>query len=136
MKRVLIGIAVVIVAFFGTVALTATPLAGEVAKLHTVDADGQWQVTPLWIVDEGGHPYVRAGQSETGWLKRLAANPKARLERAGEVVPVRVVLDEAARAVIDQRMAEAYGWANSVQFILGDPKASVPLRLDVIDESS
>ena len=134
MKKVLIGIGIAIVLLFGTVALTTTPLAGEVVTLHTVGADGEWETTPLWVVDEGGYAYLRAGAADAGWVLRLQANPQARLERGGEIVPVRAILDESARDRVNQRMAEAYGWAEAfLGMIGGDSSVSLPLRLEVVE---
>lgn len=130
-KNVLIGVGIAIALFVGTVALTATPLVGEVVTLHTMTTDGNWEKTPLWIVDEGGHAYLRAGAAESGWVLRLRANPEARLERGGEVVSVRVIPDESAREIVNQRMAEAYGWADAFLSIGGDSSLSLPLRLEV-----
>lgn len=136
MKNVLIAIGVVIALFVGTLVLTTTPLAGEVVTLHTMGSDGDWQTTPLWAVDEGGHVYVRASEAESGWVLRSRAHPEARLERRGEVVPVRVVIDESARDAVNRRMAEKYGWADDFIGLLGDASISLPLRLEIVEAGS
>lgn len=137
MKNIFIGVGIAIVLFFGTVAITTTPLVGEVVTLHTMGADGEWETTPLWVVDEGGHAYLRAGAAESGWVLRLQSNPQARLERGGEVVSVRVIPDESARDRVNQRMAEAYGWADAFLSIIGgDSSVSLPLRLEVAEAGS
>ena len=136
MKKILIGVGIAIAIFFGTVAMTTTPLAGEVVTLHTLSADGEWKKTPLWVVDEGGHAYLRAGAADSGWVLRLQANPRARLERGGEVVSVRVITEESARDIVNQRMAEAYGWAEAFLSFVGDSSVSVPLRVEVVEGDS
>ena len=56
--------------------ITATPLVGEVVTLHTRDSGGDWETTPLWIVDLEGGSYLRAGSpDESGWVTRARANP-------------------------------------------------------------
>lgn len=82
----IIGVGILLAAFVSVLIITATPLVGEVVTVHTHGADGEWETTPLWIVDLDNTSYLRAGTPEgSGWFTRLQANPDVRLERAGEL---------------------------------------------------
>jgi len=83
MKRVIIGVGILLGSFVSVLIITATPLVGEVVTIHTHGAYGGWETTPLWVVDLGNASYLRAGTPEgSGWFARLQANPDVRLERA------------------------------------------------------
>ena len=40
----------------------------EVVELHTLDAQNERVVTRLWVVDDEGQQYLRAGNPEMIWL--------------------------------------------------------------------
>ena len=89
---------VLVVCLLALVIITATPLVGEIVTLHTHDADDAWQTTPLWIVDLDSGSYLRAGTPDkSGWLNRLRANPKARLEHSAQVEEVTLIESPARR---------------------------------------
>src|SRR5262245_37877676 len=49
--------------------------AGEVVVLETRGADGAPRHTRLWIVEDGGHAWLRGGQQGSAWIANLRANP-------------------------------------------------------------
>ena len=126
---------VLVVCLLALVIITATPLVGEIVTLHTHDADDAWQTTPLWIVDLDSGSYLRAGTPDkSGWLNRLRANPKARLEHSAQVEEVTLIESPARREEVHLAMAEKYGWADSfVALVSGDRNGSLPLRIEVIE---
>ena len=134
MKTILTVLGLVVACFLALVVVTATPLVGEVVTLHTLDADDAWQTTPLWIVDLDSGSYLRAGTpDESGWLNRLRANPKARLERSTKVEEVTLIESSAQREEVHLAMAAKYGWADAfVALVSGDRNDSLSLRIDVI----
>jgi hypothetical protein len=80
---------VLVLGFFGLV-LVASELGGEVIILHTQTADGEKR-TRLWVVDDAGFAWVRAGMSSSGWLARIEGNPIVLVERGGRLIRYRAV---------------------------------------------
>ena len=112
--------------------ITATPLVGEVVTLHTHGTDGEWETTPLWIVDFDQTSYLRAGTPDgSGWVTRLRADPAVRLERAGELHDVRLLEEPSQLQAVHRKMADKYGWADDfVALMSGDRSLSLALRID------
>jgi len=135
MKNLLIVIGSAIGLFLLLAIITATPLVGEVVTLHTLADGGQWQTTPLWVVDFDDASYLRAGSgAASGWVLRLRAHPEAKLERGGELLEVHLIEEPARRDAVHREMAEKYGWADSfVALMSGDRAKSIPLRIEVAD---
>ena len=133
MKRVIIGVGILLGAFVSVLIIAATPLVGEVVTVHTHGADGEWETTPLWIVGLDNASYLRAGTPEgSAWFIRLQANPAVRLERAGELHDVRLVEEPAQLQTVHRKMAEKYGWADAVVGLMsGDRSKALPLRIEV-----
>jgi len=138
MKNLLIIVGLLVAAFLAVSIINATPLVGEVVTLHTRDADGEWQTTPLWIVDLANASYLRAGTPDgSGWVTRLRANPQVRLDRSGEVEDVRLVEEPPQLQTVHAEMAEKYGWADDfVALMSGDRTKSLALRIEVVGEPS
>ncbi len=121
----LVGVGVALAALL----FVASEYAGEVVILHTLDAEGRLHATHLWIVEEEGDLWLRAGQAESGWYRRLQARPEVELERAGEPRRYRAVPMPDRTARINQRMAEQYGWVDRVIGLMRDPDGAVAVRL-------
>lgn len=134
MKTVFIVIGLLVACFLALVIITASPLVGEVVTLHTRDAGGEWQTTPLWIVDLEGGAYLRGGSpDESGWITRLRANPLAQLDRAGQLRAVTFVEQPARLQEVHDAMAEKYGWADGfVNLLTGDRSQDLPLRVEML----
>lgn len=130
MKRIIAIVLALLLAFVVVAGITATPLVGEVVTLHTRDAAGEWQTTPLWIVDTPGGEYLRAGNPESGWVARLRAEPAVRLERGGQLADVRLVPEPAMLDEVNARMAESYGWADTFVGMMGDHAGALPFRVN------
>lgn len=104
---------------------------GDVVHLRTVDSEGVEYEADLWVVDIDGAAYLRASSRDVGWLPRLVAEPRVRLQRDGEWRDYRaVVLDDAnAQARVDLAMAEKYGYVESLWDLVVDERETVPIRL-------
>ena len=134
MRSIWIGLGIVafaVIAVFGSV-MVASEVGGEVVTISTWDDGGEPVTTRVWIVDDGGFAWLRAGQAQSGWLARIEAHPEIEVERGGRTetfraVPVR---DAAARDRIHELMAEKYGFADRLISTMRDPKGSVAIRLD------
>lgn len=132
-KLVAIGLAVLMalgVGIFGV-----SELGGEIVTLETHTPDGD-SSTRIWVVDDAGRAWLRAGTPDNGWLKRIDANPDVSVERNGEptrykAVPVRD--DPALRDRIHQLMRDKYTWADRIVSLMRDGSSSVPIRLDPIE---
>jgi hypothetical protein len=123
---------VLALALFVASILLASELGSELVTLGTVGADGATSETRLWIVDDGGSAWLRAGVPESGWLLRIQANPAVVVERGGTTTSFRAVpvSDPILRDRIHRLMREKYGWADRWISIIRDGGASVPVRLD------
>jgi hypothetical protein len=124
----------------GAVAALASVLAlgllgigeiGEVVVLQTRDADGSARHTRLWIVEDAGQAWLRAGQASQ-WLENLRERPDVVLERAGEPQRYRAVVvdDPATRERVHALMAEKYGIPDRIIDAIRDYPASRAIRLD------
>ncbi|MBW2385504.1 MAG: hypothetical protein JRG92_17875 [Deltaproteobacteria bacterium] len=127
--RALIGVSMVVGLFF-IVVFGASELAGEVITLRTYHADGLATETPLWIIDEGGRKYIRAGNPESSWFQRLQADPNVEVVRDGVTTPYRTVVVVAMRDRVNLRMAEKYGWGEWLLGLIRDKEGTTPIRLD------
>jgi hypothetical protein len=111
----------------------ATYFAGEqteVAVLRSFDADGTAHETKLWVVDHADAAWVRVANPKRHWYRRLVANPRAELVRAGhtQTLVAEPSDDPAVRADIDGSFREKYGvvdWWYGV-LLRRDP---IPIRL-------
>jgi hypothetical protein len=129
----LIGVVVLGLAlFFGAIFL-AGDLGGEVVVLMTTAGDdGGRRETKLWIVEDNGQLWLRAGQPDSEWLERLRARPHVTLVRNGAPRDYRAVAIPKQRERINRLMAERYGWADSLIGLVRDESETVPIRLDPV----
>jgi hypothetical protein len=111
-----------------------TYLAGEqteVAVLRTVDDQGLWYDTKLWVVDYEGVPWVRVARPERNWYQRLLRDPHAQLVRADIAREVIASPHDAPEmhARIDAAFHEKYGAVDWWYGVLLRRDA-IPVRLD------
>ena len=131
--RLLLVVLVLVVAFFGAI-FAASEFGGEVVKLDTVDASGAKHHTHLWVVDDGGFAWLRAGVPTSGWLVRIEANPDVTVQRGGVSYPMKAVpvREPAIRDRIHALMRDKYPWADRLISVMRDPSRSVAVRLDPV----
>jgi hypothetical protein len=104
--------------------------SGEVLVIHTVDEAGVPRDTRLWVVDEVGHAWIRAGTANAGWFRRLQAQPYTDMVRGDRSIAITAVPVPDAKERVNALMAEKYGWADQfIGFFFSRDKA-VPIRLD------
>ena len=90
-------------------------------------------MTHLWVVDDAGHAWLRAGVPSTAGSKRIEANPDVICRRATVrsihfiAVPVH---DPAMRDRIHALMRQNYPFADRLVSLIRDGSLSVPVRLD------
>jgi hypothetical protein len=130
--RLVLAVVVLAVGFVGLI-FAASELVPEKVVLHTHDGAAD-RTTPLWVVDDGGFAWLRAGVPGSGWLKRIDANPDVTVERGGQTyhfhaVPVR---EPVIRDHIHALMREKYGWSDRIVSMMRDPNGSVPVRLEPV----
>ncbi len=139
MKRVWIGLGIVAslaIAFYASIML-ASELGGEIVTIRTLDDSGAQVETRLWVVDDGGFAWLRAGQAQSGWLARIDGRPRIEVERGGRTrafraVPVR---DPATRDRVHALLAEKYGFADRLISLIRDGSQSVAIRLEPVGGS-
>lgn len=128
----LIGVlALALVVFAGAIAL-AGDLGGEVVVLTTYAKGGNPHQTKLWVVDDNRQVWLRAGQSDSEWFRRLSANPSVSLERDGSSTEYRAVVVPKQRERINRLMAERYGWADQLIGLVRNEDETQPVRLDPV----
>ncbi len=135
MKRIAIGIGVLVALWLGPVLWAGSPAAGEVVTLTTTDSAGTSQKTPLWIVDKDGVAWLRAGNEQAKWLARIRANPRVELERGDKTTTHRAALVPEATAEINALVAEKYGFADRLVGWLVPNSRTKPLAVRLDPES-
>jgi hypothetical protein len=111
-----------------------TYIAGEqneVAVLRTVDDQGLWYDTKLWVVDDEGVPWIRVAKPERHWFQRLLADPHVQIVRAGIARDAVASPQDSAKtaARIDAAFREKYGIVDWWYGLLLR-RGAIPVRLD------
>jgi hypothetical protein len=128
----LIAVPIVIVLLQGIASET-----GEVAVLYTTDATGGDVTTRVWVVDHDGAQWLRAGQPESAWYVRLAAQPAVRVERNDVISDYVAVPMPDQRAVINDLMRQKYGWRDAlIGVLVGGRDRAIAIRLDAREAAS
>ncbi len=130
MKKVLVVAAVVLaVPLLAFLVQGIAAESGEVVVVRTQDGAGNPHETRLWVVDDEGASWLRAGTSGAGWFARLEARPEIEVVRGDETLLVRGVAEPARRQRTNELMREKYGWADAYISFLFSRGDSVPIRL-------
>lgn len=109
--------------------LALIEIGREVVTLRTQRADGTWQGTRLWVVDDGGSPYLHSAGPE--WRKRFDGDPVVELERGGVTRRYRAHALPGPHPRIDALLREKYGIADRwVRFVAPDDDSVIVVRLD------
>jgi hypothetical protein len=103
--------------------------SGEVVVLRSNDAAGGTFETRLWVVENDGALWVRAGNPKSGWLARITALPKVAVVREGKMLLLDALPVPEARDTVNDLMQQKYGFADSyISFFF--PRANkIPVRL-------
>ena len=134
MKRLLITFAALCGAAVAVVLahLAFIEVGREVVTLRTERADGSWQETRLWIVDDGVSSWLHSGGD--AWLTRFDDDPIVELQRGGQTLIYRAHAVPGPHPDVDRLLREKYGLADRwVRLISPDNKSVVAVRLDPID---
>jgi hypothetical protein len=109
--------------------LALIEIGREVATLRTQRADGTWQETRLWIVDDGASSFLHSGGAD--WSKRFVGSPIVEVERGGEIRRYRAHAVPGPHPRVHQLLREKYGIADRwVRFIGPDNEETLAVRLD------
>ena len=103
--------------------------SGEVVVLSTQGSGDEPEETRLWVVDLDGFQYLRAGQPESAWLKRLQATSRVGVERGDDRMAYDAVPEPERRDEINALMATKYGWADAFIGKLFGRADAIPVRL-------
>lgn len=136
LARVGLGIAIAGL-FFGASILYASEQGGEVVTLLTFDLEGKGSETRLWVVDDAGRAWLRAGQPGASWLRRIQAVPEVVVRRAGGEARYVAVPQPgpAATERINALMRERYGFWDRWVSLIHDDAQCVAVRLDPLPGS-
>jgi len=124
------GLLIALPGLFVGAVFAASELGGEVVVLVTRDAEDAAHRTHLWVVEDAGRLWLRAGDPGSGWLQRLEARPGVGLEREGRAAAFRATPVPMRRDRVNELMAEKYGWADRLIGLLRAADGVVPVRLD------
>lgn len=129
--RRMVGAAVLIAVLAGGLMIVASE-SGEVVTLHTYDAGGGSHSTRVWIVDDAGVSWLRAGQPTSSWYQRILENPEIEVVRGGESHDYTAFPIEGGPTVdhVDALMSRKYGWADGLIGAMVDRSHAVAIRLD------
>jgi len=131
MRRFAIGFGVVLaIAVAWAVSEHLAAETGEVVVVRTFGPDGVAHETRLWIVDDAGASWLRAGDPKSGWFLRLEAKPDIEVVRGGRTLAVRATPVPEAQARINALMAEKYGFSNRYIGLFFPRSRATPVRLD------
>jgi hypothetical protein len=120
----------------GAVLLVAAHMAfieigHEVVTLRTQRADGSWQETRLWIVDDGASSWLHSGGA--AWKKRFEGDPVVELKRGNQILRYHAHAVPGPHPNVDHLLREKYGLADRwVRFISPDNEQTVAVRLDPV----
>jgi hypothetical protein len=131
MRRLLIGVASLIVAAALLVLghLAVIEIGREVVTLRTQRADGTWQETRLWIVDDGRSSWLHSGGAS--WLERFDGDPVVEVDRGGQTLRYRAHAVPGRHPEVDEMLRTKYGVADRwVRLIAPDNEETVAVRLD------
>jgi hypothetical protein len=117
--------------FFGSI-FAASELGGEVITLRTFRENGLASETSLWIVDDRGSLYIRAGMPDSKWLARVRGADRVQVVRDGVERDYRPTLILRLRDRVNRLMAEKYGWAEKLMGLMRNNEQTTPIRLDPI----
>lgn len=131
MRTILLFLVLLAVASAGAI-VAASEMGGEVVTLWTRDAAGREYDTPLWIVEDDGSQWLRAGSTDSAWYQRLEQHPTIVLERGGDKHRYEAIPMPHRTERINQRMAEEYGAADRLIAFFMDRDQAMAVRLDPI----
>jgi hypothetical protein len=117
--------------FFGSI-FAASELGGEVIKLRTFKENGLASETSLWIVEDHGSLYIRAGMPDSKWLARIEDADRVQVVRNGAEKDYRPVIITRLQDRVNRLMAEKYGWAEKLMGLTRSIEQTIPIRLDPI----
>ncbi len=114
------------------VGYVASEKVGEVVLLKTTDGAGGTHETRLWIAEDEGQLWLRAGMPKNQWFVRIRSNPEVELTRGEETQAMTAVPVETpeARDRVHVLMAQNYGWGDRLIGLMRDPTNSIAVRLD------
>jgi hypothetical protein len=130
LRKLLVIVAVVLaIPLLGFLVQGIAAESGEVVVVRTQVGAGNSQETRLWIVDDAGASWLRAGTAAASWLAHIETQPEIEVVRGDETLLVRGVLERERRRRTNELMREKYGWADAYITFLFSRGDSVPIRL-------
>jgi hypothetical protein len=103
---------------------------GEVVTLRSWDSVGVEHETSLWLVEDGGTLWLRAGTPRAGWLERVRTRPEVVMTRNGVESKYAASVVDQARDRVNALMAAKYGLADTLVGVVHDTDESLPVRLE------
>ena len=107
----------------------------EVVTVHSKRQDGSVKKTRLWIAENAGQLWLRAGVPNEAWLEHIAREPVIGLERNGTVTSYRAVpsTDTGERDRVHALMRDRYGFNDRLISMIRDGSKSIAVRLEPVE---
>ncbi len=106
----------------------------EEVDIQTTRADGSTRSTVIWIVVEGGVPYIRSVRGTEGrWYRDVVARPEAAIVAAGRRIAIRAVPagESAGIAACSDGLRRKYARDASLRSMLVMDVLPTTLRLEL-----
>lgn len=129
MIKWILGLLITSPLWLGAAVFAASEYGGEVVLLETLDERGNSFRTKVWVVDIHREPWLRAGDPEATWVKRIERNPDVFLVRDGERTRLRAEIATWETDRINYAMREKYGYADQLISLIHDPGTVLAIRL-------
>ncbi|MFT6431976.1 MAG: hypothetical protein ACJAVI_000011 [Candidatus Azotimanducaceae bacterium] len=130
MKKIILWILGIVFTLFAAVMILQMVASErvEVIQMKTLNAEGKYEETRLWIVDDDGKQYVRAS-ADSGWYQRMKVNPEVLMTRNDQEIKYLAVEKKSKMDVMNQLMNDKYTWGDDViGFMMGRADA-IPMEL-------
>jgi hypothetical protein len=107
LKRILVGSAVVLslAILYALAHWALIEIGNEVIVLRTMEADGAWHESRLWIVDDSGYAWLH-GDRRSRWMRNLEARPIVEIVRMGKTARYRATQMPGPHPRIHDRLRE------------------------------
>ncbi len=137
MKSILVGLGILLafaLLFIGAI-IVASETGTEVVTVKTARSGGTTKSTRLWVVDDGGYAWLRAGMGHAAWVGQAQTAGDLVMTRAGVDHRYRVAVfdDPETRDRIHRLMAEKYGARDRFIDMIRESARSIAIRLEAIE---
>jgi hypothetical protein len=124
------GVVVALFLLLGAGLFVASELM-EVVVLTSYDDAGAHE-TRLWVVDNKRGTWLRCGDRDRQWCRRVGARPQVLMRRNGETLPYTAVVVDQPEPIsfVNTLMRKKYGWTDLLILTLERTDDPIAIRLE------